>query len=403
MIELIEIFIIAIAQGIGEFLPISSSGHNAVLNHLFERFGEPLTEDSAEFVKLNVLLHVGSLVAVLIVFRQRIIDMLTKDFRLIPMLVVATIPGGTAGLLIKKFAPWIQDDLRIISACFIVTGILLLYTLRLPEREKTTSTMTWLDALIIGCMQAIAILPGISRSGSTIVAGLFCRLKREEAAAFSFILSIPIITAGGLADFKDMLKAESAGTLPSWLLLVGALVSCVAGILALVFLLNWLKKGKLWYFAIWVFVMSPITMVLAFLPMQEKTESEAADVLTVGVDVLTVEMTEHSGTVSVFFSQDGKTFFTESSNGNEKFVRIFDAKSGKELHHFEKCCFIVASPDGKKLVTADDSDYTARIWNIESGEELKKLDRIYSADFSPDGKKLVTSNRDHTVSIVELE
>jgi len=263
MIELIEIFIIAIAQGIGEFLPISSSGHNAVLDHLFKQFGHPLTDESAEFVKLNILLHVGSLVAVLLVFRQRIIDMLTKDQRLILMVIVATIPGGLVGLCVKMFAPWIQNNLFIISGCFLVTGLLLLYTLRLPEGEKTTSTMTWLDAIIIGCVQAVAILPGLSRSGSTIVAGLFCKLKREESAAFSFILSIPIIILGGLADCKDMLDAVPTGNLTNGLLLLGASVSCLVGILSLLFLLNWINKGKLWYFAIWVFIMSPITLALA--------------------------------------------------------------------------------------------------------------------------------------------
>jgi undecaprenyl-diphosphatase len=272
MIELIEIFIIAIAQGISEFLPISSSGHNAVLNHLFERFGEPLTESSAEFVKLNILLHAGSLVAVLIVFRQRIVDMLGKDRRLIPMLIVATLPAVAVGLPIHKFAPWLEDYLPLISGCFMLTGILLLCTLRLPEGEKTTSTMTWTDALIIGCSQALAVLPGLSRSGTTIVTGLFCKLKREEAAAFSFLLSIPVIAGAGLLEcysvFKKGMPGPSVSAIPDWLLLTGAAVSCIVGIIALVFLLNWLKKGKLWYFAVWVFVMSPITMALAILPMR---------------------------------------------------------------------------------------------------------------------------------------
>ena len=339
MIEIIEIFIIAIAQGITEFLPISSSGHNAVIDHLFDLFGNPLTKDSTEFVKLNVLLHVGSLVAVLIVFRQRVIDILGKDRRLILMLIVATIPAGIVGLLIKKFAPEILTSLPLLSGCFIVTGLLLLYTLRLPEGGKTMSTVTWRDGVIIGCAQAFAILPGISRSGATIVTGLFCRLKREDAAAFSFILSIPVIAGSGLLECRDMIreakmvqkveqravefydvngtfredqkvsyeqflqelsgktnvekfetwresekgqKMESyirdaaeqlhaethnrhASTLPDWLLLVGVAVSCVTGILALVFLLDWLKKGKLWYFAIWVFIMSPLTLTLALL------------------------------------------------------------------------------------------------------------------------------------------
>ena len=264
MIEFIEIFILAIAQGIGEFLPISSSGHNAVLNHIFTEFGKPLTQDSAEFVRLNILLHVGSLIAVLIVFRQRILDLFGKDLRLIPKLIVATIPAVLVGFPIHKYAPWTQESLPLISVCFIVTGLLLLYTLRLPEGEKTTSTMSWKDAFLIGCVQAVAILPGISRSGSTIVAGLCCRLKREEAATFSFLLSIPVIAGSGLLDCKDLLKAEAAGTLSMGLVLIGAVVSCIAGIIALVFLLDWLKKGKLWYFAVWVFFMSPLTLLLYF-------------------------------------------------------------------------------------------------------------------------------------------
>jgi len=282
MIELIQIFIIAVAQGITEFLPISSSGHNAVLNHLFERLGHPLTGDSAEFIKLNILLHVGSLIAILFVFRQRIIDLLGKDQRLIPMLIVATIPAVAVGLPIHKLAPWIENCLPIISGCFVVTGILLLLTLRTSEGERTCSTMTWTVALIIGCVQAVAILPGISRSGSTIVAGLLCRLKREEAAAFSFLLAIPVIGGSGLLACRDMMKTSAletgASAIPDYLLLLGALISCVTGIIALLFLLEWLKKGKLWYFALWVFVMAAITLALVLLPMPENHEAVPSSV-----------------------------------------------------------------------------------------------------------------------------
>ena len=276
MIELIQIFIIAIAQGVTEFLPISSSGHNAVINHLFDRTGHPLTEDSSEFIKLNILLHVGSLIAILVVFRQRVLNLFSKDRRLIPMLIVATLPAVAVGLPIHKFAPWIQEYLPLITICFVITGILLLITLRTSEGEKTCSTMTWTDALIIGCAQAVAILPGISRSGSTIVTGLLCRLKREEAAAFSFLLAIPVIAGSGLLECYDAIKpggAEpSASAMSDGLLLLGAFISCITGIVALVFLLDWLKKGKLWYFAVWVFVMALITLVLAVLPMPEKNE-----------------------------------------------------------------------------------------------------------------------------------
>ncbi|MDR0609754.1 MAG: hypothetical protein LBG58_06565, partial [Planctomycetaceae bacterium] len=100
MIELLEILIISIVQGIGEFLPISSSGHLAVTDHLFKRFGQPLTGSETDFIKLEILLHLGTLIAVLIVFRQRIIDLFKKDFRLIPLLIIGTLPAVVVGLLV---------------------------------------------------------------------------------------------------------------------------------------------------------------------------------------------------------------------------------------------------------------------------------------------------------------
>ncbi len=266
MIEFIEILIISVLQGIGEFLPISSSGHNGVANTLFSLYGEPLTSGSADFIKLNVLLHLGTLFAVFIVFKQRILDLFTTERRLIPLLIVGTIPGAAVGLTVKKFCPWIEDNMLITGLCFAGTGILLLASLRAPEGEKTCSTMSYLDALLIGVVQGIAILPGLSRSGSTIVAGLFRRLRRDESATFSFLLSIPIIGGGGLLELKDLIspdKQEHSGALPPWLLLTAVFVSCLVGVAALLWVIDWLKKGKLWYFALWVFLMCPFTLWLA--------------------------------------------------------------------------------------------------------------------------------------------
>ena len=270
MTDLIQIFIIAIAQGIGEFLPISSSGHNAVIEHIYTRLGYPLTEDSNEFIKLNIFLHLGSLIAILIFFRQRIIDMFRKDLRLIPMLIVATIPVGVVGILVDRFIPDSQENLLIISFCFLVSAFLLLYTLRLPEGEKTCSTMTWRDVFIIGFAQAVTILPGLSRSGTTIVVALWCGLKREDAAAFSFLLAIPVLAGTGVLGCIKLLRATpvpvegDASGMSMLLLFIGAAVSCIVGIITLMFLMDWLKKGKLWYFAIWLFFMSPVALALYF-------------------------------------------------------------------------------------------------------------------------------------------
>jgi undecaprenyl-diphosphatase len=278
VIELLEILIISIVQGIGEFLPISSSGHLAVTDHLFRRFGQPLTGSETDFIKLEILLHLGTLIAVLIVFRQRIVDLFGKDLRLIPLLIIGTLPAVVVGLLVKKFAPWIETDLYIISICFAVTGVLLIRS-RNTNGEKTCSTMTWFDALVIGTVQAVAILPGLSRSGSTIVAGLFRKLRRDEAATFSFLLAIPVIGGSGILELKGLLKPNpKPDSISVYLLLIGMSVSCVVGIAALVWLLDWLKKGQLWYFAVWLFVMCPLTLVLAVLPFQgtlpEKPETQ---------------------------------------------------------------------------------------------------------------------------------
>ncbi|GHT32277.1 hypothetical protein FACS1894214_4090 [Planctomycetales bacterium] len=272
MLQYIEILIIAAAQGIGEFLPISSSGHNAVINHLFNRFGVPLTGNEADFIKLNVLLHAGTLAAVILVFWRRILAMFGKDFRLIPLIILATIPGAAVGLVIKKSAPWIEESLWIIAPCFLITAFLLLWTLTFSKGEKTAAKMTYLDALLIGIVQGIAVLPGISRSGSTIIAGLVRKLDREEAAAFSFLMSIPIIAGSTILEAKDLfgLTADSPAhhtaefAVKPELLLLGVAVSFVVGIVSLIWLLNWLKNGKLWYFAVWLLLMAPLTFVLAF-------------------------------------------------------------------------------------------------------------------------------------------
>ncbi|MDR0611075.1 MAG: undecaprenyl-diphosphate phosphatase, partial [Planctomycetaceae bacterium] len=232
-------------------------------------------------------------IAVLIVFRQRIIDLFKKDFRLIPLLIIGTLPAVVVGLLVKKFAPWIETNLYIISICFAITGIFLIRS-RNTDGEKTCSTMTWFDALVIGTVQAIAILPGLSRSGSTIVAGLFRKLRRDEAAVFSFLLAIPVIGGGGILELKGLLKPNAEpNSLSVHLLLIGMLVSCVVGIVALVWLLDWLKKGQLWYFAVWLFMMCPLTLILAMLPLPEKQELQSVPTIKTNVQLSENQLSEN--------------------------------------------------------------------------------------------------------------
>jgi undecaprenyl-diphosphatase len=345
MLELLQVIFIAVAQGIGEFLPISSSGHNAVIDRIYQLSGHPLSGSSSDFIKLNVFLHAGTLIAVLIVFRSRIFAMLGKDWRLIPMLIAATVPAAVTGLPIEKFFPWIETNMFIIAACFILTGILLLMSIRNSGGDKTTSTMSWTDAMLIGCAQAVAVLPGLSRSGTTIVAGLFRKLSREESAAFSFLLSIPVIAGGVILEVKDLLEEPaSPNGIPNYLLLVSVAVSCVVGIAALVWLLNWLKNGKLWYFAIWVFLMSPMTCILALLP--ELLAVQTSEVQTAEqseLDAPAVKMTAE-----------------EEAELNRERERILAEEKAKEQRIIEEDRRLIPDVDNAdKLLPLDKDD---RIW-----------------------------------------
>jgi undecaprenyl-diphosphatase len=235
LVELVKVFVMAVVQGIGEFLPISSSGHLFVLGRLF--FSASGGIDENELMTLNILLHAGTLFSILIIFRRRIWEMLTENRRMIFLLIVGTIPTGIVGITVKKFCPFLFNSLWITGIGFLVTGWLLLTFLGNGVRTtrkrkvslsiessdgdgaepsdiqlKTLRTMTLLDALIIGIFQGVAVLPGISRSGTTIVGGILRKLKIEDSAAFSFLLAIPAISMATLLEIYEFMQ-DHTGTL----------------------------------------------------------------------------------------------------------------------------------------------------------------------------------------------
>lgn len=252
----LEMLILSVVQGIAEFLPISSSGHLVLLQHAFGGMKETIL--------INVVLHAGTLLSILCIYHQQIIEILTKHRRLIGMLIIGTIPAAIAGLTIKRFyaealeSPWISGSM------LIVTGIGLLWIRNQPEGTTDYSNITWKQALAIGCFQAVGILPGISRSGSTIFAGLLFGLNRNSAATFSFLLAIPAILGATILELKDIGEATPDG-MPRLYLLAGAGLSFVVGLFALVWLKRWLNQGKLHYFAYWCIPVGLISLlVLAF-------------------------------------------------------------------------------------------------------------------------------------------
>ena len=256
----LHVIILGIIQGIAEFLPISSSGHvviaNAILTELPGGGELPDTND------LNIMLHAGTLLSILVVYWRRIGRLLSSDRGVIPKIIVGTLPVVVSGLILTKHFPhWLDNPL--LAGCMLpVTGLLLLWAARRPLGDVDYTDLTYRKVLLIGAFQAVAPLPGISRSGTTIAAGLAVGLSRQAAATFSFLLAIPAI--GGaivLKTWKLLSETPSESLSPGtsvpllsssgWLLALGAAVSFLVGLLALRWLIRWLEKGRIQYFAYW--------------------------------------------------------------------------------------------------------------------------------------------------------
>lgn len=245
----LQVLILAVIQGITEFLPVSSSGHIIVGASLFDQFGDVITEK----LSLNIVLHVGTLGSILVFFWDRILALLGRDRRVIGLLVVGTLPAVGIGLLLKvsPLGPEIESVLEsplMAGFMFPITGIMLLWAMRHAGGQLACREVGYRHALVIGLFQAFAVLPGISRSGATIVASLGCGLRREEAAAFSFLLAIPALAGGGLLEVLDLLRSGPGDT-PVRMLLAGGVVSFLVGLAALWWLLRWLRHGRLGLFA----------------------------------------------------------------------------------------------------------------------------------------------------------
>ncbi|MDY0170212.1 MAG: undecaprenyl-diphosphate phosphatase [Thermoguttaceae bacterium] len=245
----LQVLILAVVQGITEFLPVSSSGHVIVGASLFDQIGDAMTEK----LTLNIVLHVGTLASIVVFFRDRIIALLGRDRRVIGLLVVGTLPAVGIGLLLKAspLGPGMESILEsplVAGAMFPVTGAMLLWAMRHEDGRLACREIGYGQALVIGLFQAFAVLPGISRSGSTIVASLGCGLRRDEAATFSFLLAIPALAGGGLLEVISMLR-KGPGDTPGSMLLMGGLVSFLVGLFALWWLLRWIRQGRLGLFA----------------------------------------------------------------------------------------------------------------------------------------------------------
>ncbi len=253
MSEQIQVIILAIVQGIAEFLPISSSGHLNVIQALLSKIPET--------AELNVVLHFGTLLAILVYYRKRIIALLQSDRRVIPLLIIGTIPAAVVGITIKEVNPDLLVQPLIAGLMFPVTGLMLYVLTRLGDGKDDYAKMDFKTAILIGVAQSLALLPGISRSGSTIVAGSMLGLRREEAMTYSFLLAIPAIFGASVLELKDIMDAGWVTATSGQLLLVGTVIAFAVGLVSLRLLDGLLRSGKLQLF-VWYLVPLGIAVVL---------------------------------------------------------------------------------------------------------------------------------------------
>lgn len=273
MFELIQAIVLGLVQGATEFIPVSSSGHLVIVPWLLGWEKPSLLFDT--------VLHWGTLLAIVLVFWRDFLNILVASLRSIGQrsladpnarlgwyIVVGSIPAALTGLLLKDQIEGLFASPAAAGGFLFVTAALLIGSEQLARqrhRRKTTDTLTWTDTIVIGLAQAIALAPGISRSGSTIAAGLARGVRREDAARFSFLLGTPAFLGAGLLELGDALATDPAvvaAQLP--MLLVGFFFSALSGFVAIRFLLAYLRNRTLYIFAIYCILMGIVVLALSF-------------------------------------------------------------------------------------------------------------------------------------------
>jgi undecaprenyl-diphosphatase len=233
---LFEAIILGIIQGLTEFFPVSSTGHLILFTWFFKIGG------IVDTLSFDVALHLGTLVAVVVYFYRDWIEMMTTNRKLFLLLVIATIPAGLAGYFLNDIVESVFRSPIIIAAALISVSCVMWASERF-QKSRDIDRLTVLDAVIIGIAQILALIPGVSRSGITISAGLFRDLRRETATRFSFLMSTPIIAGATTLHMMKIFRSESDYNIN--IILAGVLSSGIAGFFAIRFLMNFFRKHSL--------------------------------------------------------------------------------------------------------------------------------------------------------------
>ncbi len=273
--DTLDALILGIVQGLAEYLPVSSSGHLEIFSDILG-----LNLSGAQSLRFDLMLHVATVLSTIVILWREFTPLCTSFFtlrrddntRTVWKIIISCIPVGIVGLCFKEqVESFFGGQLTIVGLCLLATACLLTLSYILgtrPQLRNTTTRaardITFIDAFIIGCAQAVAVLPGLSRSGSTIATGILLGNKKEQVASFSFLMVIIPILGQALLDIKKMFSASTTadGDNIGWLAIaVGFIASFIVGCLACKWMLNIVKRGKLWWFAVYCAIVGIICLV----------------------------------------------------------------------------------------------------------------------------------------------
>lgn len=275
--DTLDALILGIVQGLAEYLPISSSGHLEIFREILG-----LDLSGADSLQFDVTLHVATVLSTIVVLWKEFVPLcksfftfrMDSNFMYVCKILVSCIPVAIVGIFFKEtIEGFFGQDLTLVGCCLLVTALLLSFSYffrtrplehdRLTGKVYTPRDITFLDAFIIGCSQAVAVLPGLSRSGTTIATGILIGDKREQVAQFSFFMVVIPILGEALLDIKDMLGLEAAGEQAIGFvpIIVGFLASFIVGCLACKWMLSIVKKGKLVWFAVYCLIVGLICLL----------------------------------------------------------------------------------------------------------------------------------------------
>ena len=265
---MIDIIILGIIQGIAEFLPISSSAHLIIFRDIF---GIGSNIGSNIELTFDLALHFGTLLAIIIFFFNDLFKILvegltkgvkTKDGKLFWYLILATIPAGIVGVLFEDVVDsFFRKQLWLIAIALIVMGIIIYLVDKKSKISINIKEMKWYQALIVGCAQVFALIPGFSRSGTTITASRFLGLNREDSAKFSFYLSVPVVAG---ASLLSLIKDDTLNIILDNLMIFGTgiLISFITGLLCISFLLKYIKKNDFKLFMIYRIILGILVLFI---------------------------------------------------------------------------------------------------------------------------------------------